>query len=123
MRPEQARWPGSGALRSPTGLARDRLWRWCVLRTVREASLREREGRRVSAHTLARRFERRWWRAVGDDRSAPAVRGAEIGRNAIGKWSEIGYIGVRTWREIVDRAQRGLASREGVPGDGGAADV
>jgi len=59
-------WPWIRACRTPLGLSRGRLWRWCVLRTVRDARLAAAQGRPIAARNLARRFERRWWRAVAE---------------------------------------------------------
>jgi hypothetical protein len=44
----------------PAGLSADRAWRWCVLRTVRDARLARQKGRPIAMHHLARLFSRRW---------------------------------------------------------------
>lgn len=57
-------WPFAGACGVPVGMSRRRLWQWCVQRTVRDARQAAARGRHIAATTLARRAERRWWRAV-----------------------------------------------------------
>jgi len=44
----------------PTGLSAGRAWRWCVLRTRRDARLAQRKGRPIAKHHLERLFARRW---------------------------------------------------------------
>ena len=44
----------------PRGLSANRAWRWCVLRTLRDAKLAQRKGRPIARHHLERLFARRW---------------------------------------------------------------
>src|SRR5258708_7652150 len=44
----------------PGGLPAGRAWRWCVLRTVRNARIARRKGRPIAGHHLGRLFARRW---------------------------------------------------------------
>ncbi len=53
-------WPWAGELALPDGLAGARLWRWCVLRTLRELRLAHARGRWIGRASLERRFARRW---------------------------------------------------------------
>jgi hypothetical protein len=38
----------------------DRAWRWCILRTARDARLARQKGRPIAKHHLARLLVRRW---------------------------------------------------------------
>lgn len=44
----------------PAGLSPERAWRWCVMRTNRDARIAKRNGRPIASHHLARVFARRW---------------------------------------------------------------
>jgi len=96
-------WPGAAAYRVPTGLSGQRLWRWCVVRTIRDARLARGEGRPWPAHQLARRFERRWWRCVGAGAVAAepgiAEDAARAGRRAVRRWAAGEATGRRTAAE------------------------
>ena len=55
----------------PTELTGERLWRWCVKRTLLDL----RQGRTRSPANARRLFLRRWSAAVGDPASGAAARG------------------------------------------------
>ena len=58
-----ATWP-TDAARVPAGLTPARAWRWCVLRTLRDARLAAARGRPMSQRNAERLFRRRWQRAA-----------------------------------------------------------
>jgi CRISPR-associated protein Csb1 len=49
-----------GRREAPAGLSAQRAWKWCLLRTVRDARLARQRGRPIAAHHLERQFARRW---------------------------------------------------------------
>jgi hypothetical protein len=51
---------------TPTGLSANRAWRWCILRTLRDARLARQRGRPIARHHLARLFARRWHEVLDD---------------------------------------------------------
>ena len=67
--------------RVPRGLTGERLWRWCVARTL----LDMRHGRTRSPANARRLFLRRWSACVGDAAAALAMRGEAIVRPH-GRW-------------------------------------
>lgn len=85
-------WPFASACRVPMGLSRRRLWRWCVLRTLRDARLGASRGRPIAPGNLIRRFERRWWRAVARARSTVNSETAAHRRLGHGKWFVHTYV-------------------------------
>ncbi|HET6248705.1 MAG TPA: hypothetical protein VFE47_13465 [Tepidisphaeraceae bacterium] len=46
--------------RLPTGLPANRAWRWCLLRTARDAKIASHKGKPIAEHHLERLLARRW---------------------------------------------------------------
>ena len=70
--------------RVPRGLTGERLWRWCVKRTLLDL----RHGRTRSPANARRLFLRRWSAAGGDAASGAAARGEAMLR-AYGRWRTV----------------------------------
>jgi len=51
---------GSPRVRGRGAARRQRLWRWCVVRTLRDGRLIRRRGQWVGGRNLERMFARRW---------------------------------------------------------------
>jgi len=75
-------WPMDAA-RVPADLPPDRAWRWCLLRTLRDARLAAHRGRPISRPNLERLFYRRWWRASASVSAFAAV--AAGGHEGLGR--------------------------------------
>ncbi len=75
-----AHWPWAGACEPPDGLSGERLWRWCVLRTLRDARLARARGRWMSRSAMERRFARRWAQAMKGGPDTGRQRTTEQGR-------------------------------------------
>ncbi len=83
----EASWP-TGAARVPHGLSPQRLWRWCVLRTLRDGRLAAQRNRPISRPNLERLFCRRW--AAGVKVGPPPVY-----RESCDQWKTVGRSVVR----------------------------
>ena len=73
-----------GSPDSPRGLTGERLWRWCVKRTILDL----RHGRTRSPANARRLFLRRWSAAGGEASSDAAERGEAMVR-AYGRWRAV----------------------------------
>ncbi len=74
-----------GNRHSPKGWRRG--WRWCALRTIRDARHALSEKRPIPLHHLRRVFLRRWQTLTPARQDASSVRTWEIARELI--WKEI----------------------------------
>ena len=70
--------------RIPEGLTMNRLWQWCVKRTIRDYRLSVRARRPITRPNLERLFSRRWWSAKDaiPDRQC-VIRRERSGRQAV----------------------------------------
>lgn len=87
---DRGTWPCPAA-RVPRRLGATRGWRWCVLRTIRDARLAAARGRPISRPTLERLFARRWHRLAAGLPVAAAGRahGRRIVRDS---WSGLNRV-------------------------------
>jgi len=74
--------------RIPEGLSMNRLWRWCVKRTIRDYRLSVRARRPITRPNLERLFARRWW--------AAAVGRQRLARSRVRRREVEGRVSVRT---------------------------
>jgi predicted transcriptional regulator len=72
----------------PPELSAERAWRWCVLRTLRDAKQAKSKGRPIATHHLARLFARRWHQMsdqLGEFDRNKYLRTLRLGRYLLGK--------------------------------------
>jgi len=74
-----------GRREAPAGLSAQRAWKWCLLRTVRDARLGRKRDRPIAAHHLERLFVRRWaqWDNAVPPKAWSKLNG--LGKRLIGK--------------------------------------
>ena len=67
----------------PSALRMDRLWRWCVLKTLRDLHVSARRGRALSMPNVERLFLLRWNRSAGEAKGTARSKGRTLGTTFI----------------------------------------